>query len=125
MDEGPRKCSFSWRGWIVCVASLSLAVASANSSVPREHERFYDFLMYITEGKPELRQYLVRKMLLHISTPAWIPPACPAPNRPLARRGREQIKELKVVVLIATPLESFEWRQMVRHTLPELTSILS
>ena len=115
--------AFWVRGWMLCAASVFLAV-STNSTVPREHEQFYDFLIYITEGNPELRQYLVRKMLLHISTPAWIPPSCPAPNRPIGRRG-QQIHQLKVVVLIATPLESFEWRQMVRQTLPELTSKLS
>lgn len=101
-----------------------LAVASANSTAPREHEHIYDFLMYITEGKPKLRQFLVRKMLLHISTPSWIPPVCPAPNRPLARRGHQPIKQLKVVTLIATPVEFYDWRQMVRQTLPELTSKL-
>lgn len=108
---------------MACLAIiLFVASVSANSTMPREHEHFYDFLMYITEGKPALRQYLVRKMLLHISTPSWRPPVCPSP-RPL-RRGRQPIEQLKVVVLISTPVESIEWRQMVRSTLPELTSKL-
>lgn len=105
------------------VAMALLALASANSTVPNEHEHFYDFLMYTTQGRPRLRQYLVRKMLLHLSTAAWMPPACPAPNRPL-RRGRQGISELKVLVLITTPVKAIEWRQMVRKTLPELTSKL-
>ena len=112
------------RSGMALALMVLLAVAFANSTAPKEHEHFYDFLMYTTQGKPRLRQYLVRKMLLHISTAPWrFPHICPAPNRPL-RRGRQGIDELKVVVLITTPLRAFEWRQMVRKTLPELTSKL-
>ena len=91
----------------------------AGASIPKEHERFYDFLMHTTEGQPELRQFLVRKMLLHLSTPAWQPSSCPRP-RPL-RRGRQGQESLKVVVLIKVAARASSWRRMVRATLPELT----
>ncbi|OLQ09602.1 hypothetical protein AK812_SmicGene6817 [Symbiodinium microadriaticum] len=66
--------------------SLLTVVLARNSSAPREHEDFYAFLLHITDGRPDLRQFLVRKMLLHLTTPAWSGVECPAPNR-VSRRG--------------------------------------
>ena len=76
--------------------------------------------MHTTEGQPELRQFLVRKMLLHLSTPAWRPGDCPRP-RPV-RRGRQSLEALEMVVLIKVKASASGWRHMVRSTLPELTS---
>eukprot|EP00439_Symbiodinium_sp_Y106_P012729 s4628_g1.t2 len=101
--------------------SLLLTVVLArNSSAPREHEDFYAFLLHITEGRPDLRQFLVRKMLLHLTTPAWAGVECPAPNRASRRGDGGPAEALEVIALIATPVEAFSWRAMVRKTLEEL-----
>ncbi|CAE7360798.1 unnamed protein product [Symbiodinium natans] len=102
---------------------LLLAGAVAwNLSAPREHEDFYAFLLHITEGQPELRQFLVRKMLLHLTTPAWAGAQCPAPNRASRRGDGGPAEALEIVSLIATPVEAFSWRAMVRMTLEELAT---
>ncbi|CAE7297872.1 unnamed protein product [Symbiodinium sp. KB8] len=100
--------------------SLLTVVLARNSSAPREHEDFYAFLLHITDGRPDLRQFLVRKMLLHLTTPAWSGVECPAPNRVSRRGDGGPAEALEVVALIATPVEAFSWRAMVRKTLEEL-----
>ncbi|CAE7410742.1 unnamed protein product [Symbiodinium sp. CCMP2592] len=104
-----------------CFSLLLTVVLGRNSSAPREHEDFYAFLLHITEGRPDLRQFLVRKMLLHLTTPAWAGVECPAPNRASRRGDGGPAEALEVIALIATPVEeAFSWRAMVRKTLKEL-----
>ncbi|CAJ1387425.1 unnamed protein product, partial [Effrenium voratum] len=115
--------------WLV--ASVAVASASNASDVPKEHERFFDFLMHTTGDQPELRHYLVRKLLLHLATDPWRPRSpCPRwrpqkrPAEAEAAASDEAKRGLLVVAMIAVPVEAFAWRRMVRATLQDLAGPL-